>query len=123
MGVGSSQVKEDLTASFLEKVVDDEDNAPGNDEASATTFTELRRRKVAKITTWSDLPLRVWDGPHIIAYNAKKLTTYDFLVRTGTVFDIRHRWIWIQVVILLAVMALASWCACSEVVLEYWEGN
>ena len=54
-------------------------------------------RRHPRVTTWSKQPLRVWDGPHIVSYNAKLLSTYDFFIRVGTVFDFRHRWVWIQV--------------------------
>ena len=63
----------------------------------------------SRLTTWSNQPLRQWDGPHIVSYNSKLLCTYGFFVRTGTVFDFRHRWIWVQVFLLFGVMAVAAW--------------
>ena len=49
-----------------------------------------------------------WSGPHIAQYNAKRLFRFDFLAMKGTVFDLRHRFVWVQLLILFSMAAVVG---------------
>ena len=61
-------------------------------------------------TTWSDHGFIEWDGAHIIRYNPKLLVTFKLFCLRGTVFDYRHKWIFIQVILLLILVLFTAWC-------------
>ena len=87
--------------------MDEEDKAWGG---SGGLRERLLSSGKARKTTWSDHSSYIeWDGDNIVRYNAKVLVSYGLFVVRGTVFDFRHKWMFVQVLVLFSIGILTAW--------------
>eukprot|EP00053_Salpingoeca_punica_P009301 m.83233 g.83233 ORF g.83233 m.83233 type:complete len:415 (+) comp14964_c0_seq1:236-1480(+) len=85
--------------------INGDDNVPlvltsPNKRGGPATLAPEKAKKMATLLEW--------DGPHIVQYSAAKLFRHDFFIMRGTVFDLRQRFAWIQLVFLTLVSLVVA---------------
>jgi hypothetical protein len=102
--------KEDAKKKDEDGAADQGEQSQAGPRTSWSALFDLDKAPKAR-TTWSDHGFIEWDGAHILRYNPKLLVTFKIFTIRGTVFDYRHKWIFIQVFLLLGLVVLTAWCA------------